>query len=257
MARKARKYKNASFFHIIVQGIDKESIFRYKRYKNEYKRLMDRELEKSNNIIESYCIMDNHAHFILKVDKIEEISALMQKINSAYAIYYNYMENGRVGYVFRDRFLSEPITNRTYLINCIKYIHNNPVKARMVEHCEEYEFSSYKDFLKTLNTDNRDVFSQDEILDICYNTKINKVCLDIDNARHEVIISGIINFIEKEQIELYKIFEKRNSLLDLIKYLKNIEKIKYVEIMKELGISKGSMESLLQQIRKQKIKDNG
>lgn len=218
---------------------------------------MDRELEKSNNIIESYCIMDNHAHFILKVDKIEEISALMQKINSAYAIYYNYMENGRVGYVFRDRFLSEPITNRTYLINCIKYIHNNPVKARMVEHCEEYEFSSYKDFLKTLNNDNRDVFSQDEILDICYNTNINKVCLDIDNARHEVIISGIINFIEKEQIELYKIFEKRNSLLDLIKYLKNIEKIKYVEIMKELGISKGSMESLLQQIRKQKIKDNG
>ena len=257
MARKARKYKNASFFHIIVQGIDKESIFRYKRYKNEYKRLMDRELEKSNNIIESYCIMDNHAHFILKVDKIEEISALMQKINSAYAIYYNYMENGRVGYVFRDRFLSEPITDRTYLINCIKYIHNNPVKARMVEHCEEYEFSSYKDFLKTLNNDNRDVFSQDEILDICYNTNINKVCLDIDNARHEVIISGIINFIEKEQIELYKIFEKRNSLLDLIKYLKNIEKIKYVEIMKELGISKGSMESLLQQIRKQKIKDNG
>ena len=257
MARKARKYKNASFFHIIVQGIDKESIFRYKRYKNEYKRLMDRELEKSNNIIESYCIMDNHAHFILKVDKIEEISALMQKINSAYAIYYNYMENGRVGYVFRDRFLSEPITNRTYLINCIKYIHNNPVKARMVEHCEEYEFSSYKDFLKTLNNDNRDVFSQDEILDICYNTNINKVCLDIDNARHEVIISGIINFIEKEQIELYKIFEKRNSLFDLIKYLKNIEKIKYVEIMKELGISKGSMESLLQQIRKQKIKDNG
>ena len=257
MARKARKYKNASFFHIIVQGIDKESIFRYKRYKNEYKRLMDRELEKSNNIIESYCIMDNHAHFILKVDKIEEISALMQKINSAYAIYYNYMENGRVGYVFRDRFLSEPITNRTYLINCIKYIHNNPVNARMVEHCEEYEFSSYKDFLKTLNNDNRDVFSQDEILDICYNTNINKVCLDIDNARHEVIISGIINFIEKEQIELYKIFEKRNSLLDLIKYLKNIEKIKYVEIMKELGISKGSMESLLQQIRKQKIRDNG
>ena len=192
MARKARKYKNASFFHIIVQGIDKESIFRYKRYKNEYKRLMDRELEKSNNIIESYCIMDNHAHFILKVDKIEEISALMQKINSAYAIYYNYMENGRVGYVFRDRFLSEPITNRTYLINCIKYIHNNPVKARMVEHCEEYEFSSYKDFLKTLNYDNRDVFSQDEILDICYNTNINKVCLDIDNARHEVIISGIL-----------------------------------------------------------------
>ena len=235
MARKARKYKNASFFHIIVQGIDKESIFRYKRYKNEYKRLMDRELEKSNNIIESYCIMDNHAHFILKVDKIEEISALMQKINSAYAIYYNYMENGRVGYVFRDRFLSEPITNRTYLINCIKYIHNNPVKARMVEHCEEYEFSSYKDFLKTLNNDNRDVFSQDEILDICYNTNINKVCLDIDNARHEVIISGIINFIEKEQIELYKIFEKRNSLLDLIKYLKKHRKNKICRDYERIG----------------------
>lgn len=255
MARKARKYKSASFFHTIVQGIDKEDIFKNERYKNEYKKLLDRELIKTNIILETYCIMDNHAHMILKVDKIENLSALMKKINSAYAAYYNYMENGRVGYVFKDRFLSEPITNKKYLINCIKYIHNNPVKARITRHCAAYKFSSYNDFLKVLNTGKGEILKildRAEILDICYNTSINIVCLDIDNSRQEIVLSGITNFLEKEQIDLYKIFETRNTLINLIKHLKNIEKVKYVEIMKELEINKSTMESILQQIRKTK-----
>lgn len=255
MAREARKYNNASFFHTIVQGIDKEAIFKNERYKNEYKNLLDGELVNSNIILETYCIMDNHAHLILKVDKVENLSALMKKINSAYAAYYNYMENGRVGYVFRDRFLSEPITNKKYLINCIKYIHNNPVKAGIACHCAAYKFSSYNDFLKVLNTGKGKILEtldRTEILDICYNTSTNKVCLDIDNSNQEIVFSGISNFLEKEQINLYEVLETRNALINLIKYLKNIEKVKYVEIMKVLEINKSTMESILQQIRKTK-----
>ena len=61
------------------------------------------------------------------------------------------MEGDRVGYVYRDRFVSEPITSYRYLIQCIKYIHFNPVKAKIVERCEEYKISSYKLFKNKLD----------------------------------------------------------------------------------------------------------
>ena len=144
MSRIARKYKKASFFHVITQGINKEYIFKEERYIYQYLKIFRKYSKELNIEIKAYCIMGNHTHFLLKVDKIEDLSKLMQKVNSVYARYYNYMENNRVGYVFRDRFVSEPIDSKRYLIQCIKYIHMNPVKAKIVKEKEDYKFSSYK-----------------------------------------------------------------------------------------------------------------
>ena len=252
MARIARKYYNASFFHTIIQGIEKQAIFNKEKYKNEFLKLLKQELQKSEIKLEAYCIMDNHAHFIFKINKIENLSVFMKKVNSIYARYYNYMKNGRVGYVFKDRFLSEPITSKNYLINCIKYIHNNPVKANMVKHCGDYKYSSYASYLKLLNSGKSNILgilSREEIQDICYNTNTKKICLDIDNTMQEIISSGIEEFVEKEQIELFNIFENRGVLINIIKYLKNIKKIKYVDIRNELNINKGAMEGILKIIR--------
>ena len=52
----------------------------------------------------------------------------------------------RVGYVFRDRYYVQIITTVEQLWNCIAYIHNNPVKAEIVEKPENYNFSSYKEY---------------------------------------------------------------------------------------------------------------
>lgn len=48
--------------------------------------------------------------------------------------------------MFRDRYRAEPIYNVNHLHNCIRYIHENPVKAEMVEKCEQYLYSSFNDY---------------------------------------------------------------------------------------------------------------
>lgn len=146
MARIARKSLESLYFHVIVQGYEKQYIFDKDMYKDEYLKLLLSEISKFNVEILEYCIMSNHAHILLYCDNIEQMSKYMKNVNMKYAKFYN-EELDRVGYVFRDRFLSEPIKNERHLFNCIPYIHMNPVMAKIVDSPYEYKYSSYKSFL--------------------------------------------------------------------------------------------------------------
>lgn len=250
ISRTTRKINNASFLHVIVQGINKENIFLEERNKKQYLKLFK---EKNTHIkVIAYCLMSNHAHFLVQVSKIEELSSLMHKVNGSYARYYNYMKNGRAGYVFRDRFVSEPITSKRYLINCIKYIHMNPVKAGMVKKCEEYKFSSYnyyKDKVLKEKVKRNKIFSNEDIKNIVNNYYTDFVFYDINENKEFEINEGISEFIKKEQINLYEIFLDRIILIDLIKFLKNVRNIKYISIRNFLNMERGTMEGITKKIR--------
>ena len=101
--------------------------------------------DSAPNIL-SYCLMDNHTHFIFHTLNFSSLSKFMHQINMHYSLYYN-KHNNRVGYVFRDRFKVQEINNRTQLFNCLRYVHNNPVKASMCKSMSDYKFSSYNEFL--------------------------------------------------------------------------------------------------------------
>ena len=244
MARTARQHLCTSFFHVMVQGINKEFIFKSDRYKNRYLQLIQKNLDKENQRIIAFCIMDNHAHLLSQTKNIEELSKYMRKLNSMYAQYYNYMENGRVGYVFRDRYKTEPITDKRQLLQCIKYIHQNPIKANMVKQINEYQYSSYP-LYKNGEINEYGFFTQEEIALIC---NMEKTCeeefLDIDTDIEKKINNHISEFIEKEKIKVFEIFEKDDILRKLIKYLKKSKNIKYTDIMRRLDITKGTMERL-------------
>lgn len=213
MSRTPRKNKNGKIHHIIVQGINKEYIFENEKYKKYYiKQITNNEV-----LIIAYCIMDNHAHILICSDEINKISKYMQKINTAFAKFYNEEEN-RVGYVFKDRYKSEVITNSKYLKTCIAYIHNNPVKAGMVTHPKEYKFSSYNKYLEHQLVDRE---------------TINIVFGEIENY--------IIEFVE-----LHKIDEK-------IKFLDSVEKIDVKNIINNYIINK---KTTIEDIKKQKNEFN-
>lgn len=245
MGRIARKYLETSFFHVMVQGINKEYIFNNERYINKYIKFVYDEVDKQNLRIIAFCIMNNHAHFLINTEKIENLSKYMQKLNSAYAKYYNYME-GRVGYVFRDRYKSEPITDRRYLIQCIKYIHENPVKAKMVKKIDEYKYSSYNIYKNLINNNEfSDILSKEELIYICDDDVFSTInFLDTDMNIEENINNYISSFIYKEKIKLFEIFQNSDILKELIKYLKKSCSIKYVDIMRYFNITKGTMERL-------------
>ena len=150
MPRLARKDSKSSFYHVMVQGINKEYIFDTDFNIKKYIELIVSKIYRSNIEILAYCIMNNHAHFLIYCEKIEDLSKFMQKLNTSYSRFYNKI-NKRVGYVFRDRYLSQDIFDKKQLYNCLNYIHNNPVKAEIVKNASEYKYSSYSKFFNKKN----------------------------------------------------------------------------------------------------------
>ena len=108
MPRRARRDLGSSYLHVIVQGIEKKYIFEKEQYKKEFKRLMVSKAKKYEVKLLGYCNMDNHTHILLFSEDIKNVGKYMKSVNTSFAHFYNKAEK-RVGYVFRDRYLSEAI----------------------------------------------------------------------------------------------------------------------------------------------------
>lgn len=158
MSRLARSSFQTHFFHVIVQGINKDFIFSKKYYIETYLDLIHKYIHVFPITILSYCIMNNHAHLLVYVNDIHDLGKFMHKINLVYSQFYN-KENNRCGVVFRNKYKSEPIYDAKHLLNCINYIHLNPVKAKMVNFCKEYPYSSYNSYVDDSGICNNKILS--------------------------------------------------------------------------------------------------
>lgn len=194
MPRTARKLLGNIYIHNMVQGINREYIFESNYQKKKYFNLMKKYSEKYKILIVAYCIMDNHAHILTYSNNINNISLFMKEANTEYATYYN-KSNDRVGYVFRNRFNSKPILNRNQLLHCIKYIHMNPVKAGITNKEDNYQFSSYNDYIKKEN------FINSQILNLLFQSENNYI------EKFKKIEYKPMHF-EKQKIELANILKE-------------------------------------------------
>ncbi len=145
MASTRRKISCTEIYHVMSHGVNKEKIFAKNTEREKMLSIFKEYAEKYDVEIYGYCIMNNHIHLLLKA-QLEELSGYMQKTISEYAIYYNWKKERR-GHVFQGRFKSECIENEAYYWNCLRYIHNNPVNANFIKDCENYKYSSMKEYL--------------------------------------------------------------------------------------------------------------
>jgi len=86
-----------------------------------------------------YCLMPNHIHLILES---EQLTKFMQGVNLSYAIYFN-RKYKKVGHLWQDRFKSMIVNKDQYLIDCISYIEQNPLRAKIVDVLTDYQWGSY------------------------------------------------------------------------------------------------------------------
>lgn len=196
MPRLARKKSEINCYHVIVQGLNKEFVFKDDNHIETYKNIIINKLKDSNITILSYCIMNNHAHFLIYSEESENLSKFMQRINTAYSHFYN-KKHKRVGYVFRDRYYSQTILNKKQLYTCVNYIHKNPVKAHIVKEMSEYKYSSYNEFflpnqiityksLKILFDTKKNYLEQFQFI---HNTNFNEKFVDIKEKSINEFIS--------------------------------------------------------------------
>ena len=144
MARQARRVSPTGYYHIMMRGNNKERIFEKESDKNSLIESLKKAKEEDSIKIVAYCFMDNHIHLVIK-SELSDLSMAIKKINIKYAMIFN-KKNGRVGHVFQDRYKSEVVASDQYLLQVIRYVHKNPVKAKIISSVDSYRWSSYNEY---------------------------------------------------------------------------------------------------------------
>jgi len=141
MARKPRIEYPGAFFHIIVRGNNREDIFRDRA---DYLRYLEKLVYFSGEggtTLYAYCLMPNHVHLLLEMGKIS-LSKVLQRFHTWYTLYFN-RRYDRVGHVFQGRYKAILCDRDAYLLELVRYIHLNPVRAGLVQRPQDYMWSSH------------------------------------------------------------------------------------------------------------------
>lgn len=144
MPTKRRQWYPGASYHVTARGNHKNNIFNNKEdfiyYLGLIKETLQYYIDDEYEIL-SYCLMTNHVHMMIKV-KEKPLGPFIGRINSKYAKYYN-KKYDYIGHLFQDRYFSEVIKSDYQILQTSKYIHLNPVRAKMVEMPENYKWSTY------------------------------------------------------------------------------------------------------------------
>lgn len=142
MARKPRIEYPSAFFHIIVRGNNREKVFRDDA---DYVRYLEKLLYFSREgdiTLYAYCFMPNHIHLLLEMGTIS-LSKVLQRFHTWYTQYFN-RRHDRVGHLFQGRYKAIVCDKDAYLLELVRYIHLNPVRAGLVDNLEDYPWSSHR-----------------------------------------------------------------------------------------------------------------
>ena len=161
MSRPDRLIQANGWYHIYNQANGRKTLFLADKDYQRYLKMLENVCKKYDIECHAYCLMKNHYHLLLHIKK-PNLSKAMQDLFRNYALYLNRRLNS-VGPVFRERFQSRAITNTGDLINISRYIHLNPVSAKLCRFPEEHYWSSYQYFID-LELPKPDVIERDYLL---------------------------------------------------------------------------------------------
>ncbi len=138
-----RKPSKADIHHVFARGVGRQIIFEDDRDRRAYIGMLSKYAAENGCSILAWCLMDNHVHILIKAD-LSDLSNLMNRLNSTYAIVFN-KRHDRVGHLFQSRFGSEPVDTDAYLMTVVRYIHRNPEAAHLGT-MATYPWSSFREF---------------------------------------------------------------------------------------------------------------
>lgn len=148
MPRGPRKKSHSGIYHIMLRGINRQTIFEDDEDKTRFLETFKKYKAISKYQIYSFCLMDNHIHLLLKETE-ESLSEIIKRISSSYVYWYN-MKYGRSGHLFQERFKSENVESAAYFLTVLRYIHQNPVKAGLVRNVFETRWTSVNEYIHSV-----------------------------------------------------------------------------------------------------------
>lgn len=132
-----------STFHVTWQCHNLDWFLESEDAKRLYYNLLLKYKDKYGVSLHSYCLMSNHPHLTGRLTTLNGFSDFFKTVNSQFAKKINKSYKRR-GQVVMDRFKSPVIQTDRDLLSVMSYIDLNPQRAGMVNHPEEYKWSSYR-----------------------------------------------------------------------------------------------------------------
>lgn len=145
MARSVRIEYSGCVYHITSRGIERRDIYQDDKDRSYFLRYLGNVFKLYGVLIYGYCLLTNHYHLLLETIEAN-LSQAMQWLNTSYVAYFN-SRHKRVGHLFQGRYKAFIIDKDSYLVEVSRYLHLNPVRARIVKRPEDYRWSSYPAYL--------------------------------------------------------------------------------------------------------------
>jgi len=145
MARPLRIEYPGALYHVISRGNNRAPVFRDDRDRKRYLEKLSLYCDGKEVHLLAYCLLTNHVHLLLETPK-GNLSKMMQPFQTSYTVYFN-KRHRRSGHVFEQRYKAFLVDKDPYLLEVTRYIHLNPVAAKIVERPGQYRWSSYRGYL--------------------------------------------------------------------------------------------------------------
>ncbi len=145
MARKPRLHVPGGVYHVMLRGNGGQEIFFDEEDRYHLYLLMQEGIERFGHRIHGFCCMPNHLHLVVQVAR-EPLSRIMQNLGFRYTRWVN-KKQSRTGHLFQGRYKAVLVDADSYLLELVRYIHLNPVRAGLVKDPVEYPWSSHRAYL--------------------------------------------------------------------------------------------------------------
>ena len=146
MARRPRLFAAGVLYHVIVRGNQRQKTFTSQSDYRAYIERLARYRKKYDCVVHAYCLMPNHVHLLVESSE-HPLSKFMQGLQQSYSQYFN-RKHRQSGHVFEGRYKAIICQKDQYLLELIRYIHLNPVRAGMVKSPELYRYSGDHAYLQ-------------------------------------------------------------------------------------------------------------
>lgn len=145
------EFENA-VYHITSRGNERKKIYRDDGDKEKFLGLLEDYKNRYNFLIHCFVLMDNHYHLVIETLRPNLIK-IMHGLNSGYTGYFN-KKYKRSGHLFQGRYKAIIVDKENYLLELSRYVHLNPLRAKIINKPQDYKWSSYGGYIRKKEVNN-------------------------------------------------------------------------------------------------------
>jgi putative transposase len=143
MPNRPRAFVPDVSLHVRQRGNNRCAVFGDDEDYESFLLMLRSAMARYDVAVHGFCLMTTHTHLQLTPSTEEGASVAMKELGVRYVLYFN-RKYQRVGTLWTGRFRAKPIDDENYWLTCLRYIEQNPVRAKIVMQADQYRWSSYR-----------------------------------------------------------------------------------------------------------------